>query len=197
MFPSRRSLRAFLTMTSTKTNLSLAERFDAVQTTEEKGIQEDVLDQMSFQQLSEVTISFGQTKVGQKYGAVIQSDPRYCRWFLGKYSDSPKMAHRTFVRFLNLWIERKELEQEHGKTAQPKAAAKSRATMEHGKNSPPSPSLGPIDLDLEEDAWDEISGMASEKNAVAVNSQRLDQVEEVLKHVLNQLQILTNRSTEA
>ena len=124
---------------------------------------------MSFQQLSEVTISFGQTKVGQKYGAVIQSDPRYSRWFLGKYSDSPKMAHRTFVRFLNLWIERKELEQEHGKT----------------------------DLDLEEDAWDEISGMASEKNAVAVNSQRLDQVEEVLKHVLNQLQILTNRSTEA
>lgn len=175
--------------------MSLTERFDAVQTSEKKTIQEDQLHQMSLPQLAEMTISFGQTKLGQKYGEVINTDPRYCRWFLGKYGDSQKMEHRTFVRFLRLWIERKELEQKQQNSPSAKTMPNSRPLPDHGKRSQPSPSVGSIDLD--EEPWDEIQLPATENLAEEMNAHRLDQVEGVLKHVLTQLQLLTNHSNEA
>ena len=156
--------------------------------------EKDQLKQMQLPQLSEMTIAFGQTKLG--HGEVINTDPRYCRWFLGKYGDSKKMEHRTFVRFLNLWIDQKELEQEQPTQPSAKAVAKGRPSPDHGRRSPPSPTLDPIDLD-DEETWDEIQMSRSEKHAEEVNAHRLDQVEEVLNHVLTQLQLLTNRSSEA
>jgi hypothetical protein len=185
-----------ITISSAQSSLSLTERFDAIQNSEKRTIQEDQLKQMQLPQLSEMTIAFGQTKLGQKYGEVINTDPRYCRWFLGKYGDSKKMEHRTFVRFLNPWIDQKEQEQEQPTQPSAKAMAKGRPSPDHGRQSPPSPTLDPIDLD-DEETWDEIQMSRSEKHAEEVNAHRLDQVEEVLNHVLTQLQLLTNRSSEA
>ena len=87
--------------------LSLVERFSKV--TEKKN--QDEFLKMSYADLSEQRITFGEAKVNQRYIDVVQQDPKYVKWFTGKYQDSQKPGHRSFLFFINMYVERMELTQ--------------------------------------------------------------------------------------
>ena len=87
--------------------LSLVEHFSKV--TEKKN--QDEFMKMSYAELSEQRITFGEAKVNQRYIDVVQQDPKYVKWFSGKYQDSQKPGHRSFLFFINIYVERMELTQ--------------------------------------------------------------------------------------
>ena len=86
-------------------NPSLADRLQAV--THQKRHEE--FQSMSFEQLSEMRIAFGETKVNQKFIDVIKEDPKYVQWFVRKYTGSKKTSHQPFLYFVELYVERQEL----------------------------------------------------------------------------------------
>lgn len=134
--------------------VNLAERFSAVNQAQGRKDQSHKLQSMSMEQLSELTIKFGDTKVGQTYRAVVTEDPKYCQWFLRKYSASEKPEHAEFIYFLSLWVERKELELgETIKTTTTKEVPKAKTGSASGKAVKPSTEV--IDLDEEEEVPNE------------------------------------------
>ena len=86
---------------------SLADRLQAV-TSQKK--QEEFMTK-SYEELSRLPIAFGEAKVGMTYLEVIEKDPKYAQWFARKYAHSTKETHRSFLFFLNLYVERQELKQ--------------------------------------------------------------------------------------
>ena len=171
---------------------SLAERFAAMQISQSKETQDLDLQKLSYDQLKEMPIRFGSAKTGQSFLTVVKEDPKYCTWFLRQYGNSQKLEHREFLRFLELWTERQELEQNVGQkstpalmTSKPKAKAKSGGG--HGKSSE-----RPMTIDLEEEeeeSWDAVS-LRGSQNIDEQVSQRLNQVEHVLWQVVAQMQQL-------
>jgi hypothetical protein len=87
---------------------SLVDRFQALQT--QKKTEE--FQAMSYQELADMRITFGETKLNQKFITVIEEDPKYTQWFARKYQNSQKESHQAFLYFLQLYVERKELETE-------------------------------------------------------------------------------------
>ena len=168
---------------------SLAERFAAMQISQTKETQEKELQKLSYDQLKEMPIRFGSAKTGQSFLTVVKEDPKYCTWFLRQYGNSQKLEHREFLRFLELWTERQELEQNVGQKAasalmKPKAKAKSGGG--HGKSERPMT----IDLEEgEEESWDAVS-LRGSQNIDEQVSQRLNQLEHVLWQVVAQMQQL-------
>ena len=61
--------------------------------------------------LSEHCISFEEAKLKQKYIDVVTEDPKYVKWFVEKYSKSEKSSHKSFLFFVNMYVERLELSQ--------------------------------------------------------------------------------------
>jgi len=168
---------------------SLAERFAAMQISQSKETQDLDLQKLSYDQLKEMPIRFGSAKTGQSFLTVVKEDPKYCTWFLRQYGNSQKLEHREFLRFLELWTERQELEQNVGQKAasalmKPKAKAKSGGG--HGKSERPMT----IDLEEEEEeSWDAVS-LRGSQNIDEQVSQRLNQLEHVLWQVVAQMQQL-------
>lgn len=189
----------------------LVSRFDAVSAFQNQENQEQALKKMSFEELGQQTILFGEAKKGQKFGQVVQKDPTYCRWFLKKWGNSLKAEHRMFCQYLMMWVERKEatLGLENPEEPQtgnfpassnvcPKAKAKS-----FGRPSMPPI---PIDLELEDDeCWDHLTqqhGSIKEDETEARSSGRGtersgESTEDVVSapHRSSELQLATNAET--
>jgi len=108
---------------------TLSDRFQAV--TQVKKSEE--FRSMSFAQLAEMRISFGESKLNEKFIAVVEQDPKYVQWFTKKYADSKKPSHQAFLYFIEIYVERMELEkgieesQVPKSTAQPMLSSKSKA----------------------------------------------------------------------
>lgn len=68
-------------------------------------------------------ISFGETKLNQKFIDVIEQDHKYVKWFTKKYAESQKRAHQAFIYFIGLYVERMELTQEGTTVASPRNQA--------------------------------------------------------------------------
>ena len=113
---------------------SLSERFAAVMETKEQ----ESFDKMSFDQMAQMKISFEEAKLNQRFLDVVEQDPKYVKWFTKKYGESQKPSHRSFLRFINLDVERRELEQ--GKESHPKPSS---STMGLKPKAKCSPSLAP------------------------------------------------------
>eukprot|EP00435_Cladocopium_sp_Y103_P004762 s874_g1.t1 len=169
----------------------LADRFSAVQKTQNKTEQNNKLMSMSFEEIGKLTIRFGESKLGQAYKKVVDEDQKYCQWFLRKYAASEKEEHQEFIFYLNMCVERKELEMGMEEPAAPRPKAKGYPKAKSGPAGG-SPSIMPttcIDLETEEDTWDQIS--TQDVMVEQRNSRRLDMIEDALAQVMGQLQILT------
>ena len=109
-----------------------------------------------------------------------------------------------FSHYLQMWIERQELEQgmtptraekikPHGDNTSPVCPkAKSMPATAGGKSSMKEP----IDLELEDDEsdwWDKV--MPTNIIQESENAKRLDQLEGVLSEVIGQLKLLTQQQT--
>ena len=169
-----------LTVMSTS---SLADRFQVIQTSQTKNAQADRLMSMSFEEVGQLTICFGENKLGQKYQDVVKEDQKYCQWFIRRFAESSKPEHQEFLHFLNMYVERRELELDippaPTSTAKAKVMPKAKSGMAHGSLSEIPRT---IDLDLEAESWDQIS--AQDMMTENRNAQRLDVI-------MGQLQLLT------
>ena len=133
---------------------NLADRFVAIQEMQNKTNKEKTLMALNMEELQNFTIKFGTAKAGLTFKEVVETDPKYCQWFLHQWGASGKSEHQEFLFFLNLWTERKETEIgiDGSKTGaqlpvkpQPKAGGKA-----HGASSTGMP----IDLEIDEEPWD-------------------------------------------
>ena len=169
---------------------SLADRLQSV--TNQKKHEEHMA--KSFDELSRMTIAFGEAKVGMTYLEVIEKDPKYAQWFARKYANSTKETHRSFLHFLSLYVERQELMQEGDQcqvplTPRPKMElkAKSRAAP------PPCPEVGSQDSWSEPDlSWEPPYTASNQQitEEVQMQSQRINQMEGMLCQISQQLQML-------
>ena len=159
---------------------SLADRFAAV--TEQK-VQEDFM-KMSYAELAELRITFGEAKVNQRYIDVVQQDPKYIKWFTQKYQKSEKLAHKTFLFFIQLYVERLELTQ--GKDHQDASPESPKTTAPHAKSkSAPRPA--------QNTAWsdEELSDSWSVDDQVTQQGHQLNAMESTLSQIAQQVQMLT------
>lgn len=58
--------------------------------------------------LAPMQIKFGSTHVGRSFQHMWDVEQEYITWFLKRYSNSTKLDHRLFVRFIELEIQRHE-----------------------------------------------------------------------------------------
>ena len=169
--------------------MNLAERLQAV--TQNKKTEE--YQKMSYDQLSKMRIAFGEAKVNQTYQEVLENDPKYVQWFVRKYGESKKEAHRAFLYFTNLYVERLELTQESPTT--PEAGVTAVGTQAKSKATPRKP----IDLESEE-SWssgeDKPWSVVQEENVaiqgeLSVQRERITHMESSLSQIMQQRQNLT------
>jgi len=163
---------------------TLAERFQAV-TTQKNTVE---FMKMSYKQLAKQRISFGEAKLGQRF-----QDPKYTAWFVKKYETSQKHAHHAFLHYINLYVERQELQLEADPLAQPgrhelKAKAKAR---------PPD-----MPDDLSQESWSEEEeskhwNVVQEETSLMIKEEmhhqngRIENMEIALQQITHQLQALT------
>ena len=170
---------------------SLADRFQ-VAVTQKK---HEEYQGMSYEQLSQMQIAFGEAKVNQTFIHVIKDDPKYVAWFLKKYSDSKKAAHQPFLYFIQLYVERMELLQDRD-PEMPVTEAQQIHLEPKSRAMPPRP----------DDALSQESGSASEhdkpwsliqeENSVtqgelSAQRERISNMENSLAQITQQLQTLT------
>jgi hypothetical protein len=177
-------------------SLDLADRFQALQT--QKKTEE--FQALSFQELSEMRVTFGEAKLNQKFIDVVEGDPKYTQWFARKYQNSQKESHQAFLYFLQLYVERKELEATSPKVGmkpkdlnlKPKAKVQPAPKRRQDTGSQGS-------LPDEETPWDM---MHEEPNLeireeMADNRRRLESMENVLAQITHQLRFLTQAAAVA
>ena len=149
---------------------------------------------LSLEELQSMTIKFGTAKAGMTFQEVVEKDPKYCQWFLRQWGASSKAEHQEFLFFLNMWTERKEIESglEMNKKnpqlplrPQPKAGGRAHGTS--------SMTPGPIDLEIDEEPWDQVSLAESLMPPKVMD--RIDRLEGALMQVVSQLQSMTQPAT--
>ena len=171
---------------------SLADRFQALQVQQKKA----EFMSMSFDDLSQMRVSFGETKVNQTFLEVIEGDPKYVQWFAKKYQNSQKESHQAFLFFLSLYVERKELEKglETPRGAPTSSHLKSKAKAKPAVKNP-SEHGSQASWSDQEDPWDVMQGAQMMplpiQEEIEDNRRRLSNMEEALTQITQQLQLLT------
>ena len=155
---------------------------------------------MSYDQLAQMRIAFGETKVNQTFQEVVETDPKYVQWFTRKYGDSQKATHRPFLYFVELYVERMELIQDkspRGEQVIPTPGLQAKAKM--------APRRMP---DMEsEDEWSEPGSvkpwsMVQEENLqiqaeMSAQRERISNMENSLSQIMQQLQALTQMTAQS
>ena len=172
---------------------SLADRLQAV-TSQKK---QEEFQKMSYDQLAQMRVSFGESKVNQTFQEVVETDPKYVQWFIRKYGDSQKASHQPFLYFVNLYVERLELMQEKspkGTHELPMMGLKAKAKTKK-----------PIDLESEEGWSEPESGkpwsVVQEENSIIqaelrTQKDRISNMESSLSQIAQQLQNLTQMTMQ-
>lgn len=170
--------------------MNLADRFTKVRNATQADDQMSRLQTMSFQQLQDMPIRFGQSKRGMPFHEVVHTDPGYCQWFLRSWGDSKKAEHVEFIYYLRLYVERMELvnglemeEEEETKPRSPVTTSREKMPVpkQKAKAAPSTTSWEAIDQ--EED-----------KEERAMLNHRMNHMETVLSQIVQQLQHLTVQS---
>lgn len=174
-------------MSSSK-GTSLSDRFKALRTAVTAEQQDPEV--MTIEELSMMKITFGEAKRGQTYREVLQTDPKYVSWFLSRYQDSSKPAHKAFVSYLRRCIEEEEtnrgvtmdVPQVTSTKGYPKAKASSALRPASTEENAVWLSEGMWDV-VEEDHENHLRDLTIEHQ-----NHRLDQLESTLQAIL---QVLT------
>ena len=65
---------------------------------------------LSLQQLEETKVDFGQSHLGKKYKEMWQGHQDWVAWFTNRYEKSGKESHQKFLHYVQIKVERAELE---------------------------------------------------------------------------------------
>ena len=175
-------------------SMSLAERFQAVTA----HVKTEEYQKKSYDELSKMTIAFGEAKVGQTFQEVIQTDPKYVQWFTRKYGESQKETHKAFLYFINLYVERQELTQGSDQKDPQKPhvsamalKAKSRAAPSHNVDSVSQDSWSEEDM-----PWIPTSAPHQMAEEVEIQGARITRIEDSLTQITQQLQALMSMAQQ-
>eukprot|EP00435_Cladocopium_sp_Y103_P023764 s606_g5.t1 len=156
---------------------------------------------MSYEQLSQMRIAFGESKVNQKFIDVIQEDPKYVQWFVRKYAGSKKATHAPFLYFVELYVERLELTQESPTSKENKDQTKG-PLLTKSKAA----ARKPIDLESQ-GSWSDSEpskpwSVVHEENQViqdelSIQKDRISNMENSLSQIAVQLQNLTQLAMQS
>ena len=154
---------------------------------------------MTYEQLANQRISFGEAKLGQKFQDVVQQDPKYATWFIKKYETSQKPAHQSFVHFISQYVERQEMQLEAEPLAQPnkyelKAKAKAQPMRVQYPETPDNASQASWSEEDVSKPWSVIQEETSQRIQEEVMHQngRIENMENALQQITHQLQALTH-----
>ena len=177
-------------------SMSLADRFQAV-TAQAKT---EEFQKKSYDDLSKMTIAFGESKVGQTFQEVIQTDPKYVQWFTRKYGESQKETHRAFLYFINLYVERQELVQGVEEPAHQKPVVSHLALKAKSRAAPSNK----LDI-MSQGSWESEEGMpwipeADHRHPIAeeveIQGARITKIEDSLTVISQQLQALVTMTSQ-
>ena len=144
---------------------------------------------LSMEELQNMTIKFGTAKAGMTYKDVVEKDPKYCQWFLRQWGASPKIEHQEFLFFLNQWTERQEMENGISLTKNANQMPLRPQPKRGGKGLGMSSTTPmPIDLEVEEEPWDQVSLAESLMPPKVMD--RIDRLEGALMQIVSQLQTM-------
>eukprot|EP00435_Cladocopium_sp_Y103_P006845 s5108_g2.t1 len=169
---------------------SLADRFQAVTAQKSKVS----FMQMSYDQLANQRIAFGEAKLNQKFKEVVEQDPKYTAWFVKKYEGSQKHAHQMFLHFIDLYTERLEMNLEAEPLAQPapmELRAKSKATRPENLEIGSQHSWSDEEGDSKPWSVVQEENSALMKEEIVQQSSRIENMENALYQITQQLQALT------
>ena len=183
---------------------SLAHRLKLVQTTvEEPGPD---FSHMSIHDLENCKVDFGTKHAGENYLHVWTNDQPWVMWMVQHYSTSKKFSHRQFLHFVELKIERAELEgtgvpviepnlevpktssqpKGHGKSSVIKAKAKAKTQA-----YPSQGHVDPLQLEFdefEEESFEVLNPLETEKDAeIQCLQNRMLNIENALQQVIQHL----------
>eukprot|EP00435_Cladocopium_sp_Y103_P008313 s4904_g2.t1 len=133
---------------------------------------------MPLEELANERISFGKTKVGQKFVDVFE-DNQWTDWFVGTYEKSPKIQHQMFVQYVLKRLDQEIIEDK---------AAKKNAKSEKMKDYRATASA-------ESDVWDQISETAPVSEFEMPNVMKVQQVEEQVLNLSMENKNLASRLT--
>ena len=159
------------------------------------------LTKFSLEQMDQMKVEFGTKHMGHTFLDVWSSDQQWIAWFLKHYHTSTKGVHRTMIKYIELRIERAELE---GQTipvteAQPQVT-KGTSSMESGKPYPgllPKAKAAPWFLpEVDEmSVWDVTSQASASIEAPEIPPQlenRMQQMEGAIHSILHHLEMMAS-----
>lgn len=161
----------------------LANRLKQTLKEENQKESKEAIFKMTYHELSQCVITFGDVHVGKKYKEMPQ-DVRYVTWFAGRYKDSQKPEHVKFLRFLELHV--KHLEENKSPTNKDSIKEK---PVPKAKNAPSTETV-PIESDDESEKWSHCGNpppMTPDQTEFMALQNRLAQMETVMQQVLMHL----------
>lgn len=166
---------------------NLAARLQQSMTSRTQEISKEEVYQMSYEELGQCIIKFGEAHVGKRYEELIP-ETRYVTWFASRYKDSPKIEHVKFLRFLQLHVEKLEkTDAENPKKSQ----TKNKETYQPKAKVAPKTSIPHTEIeDDDEDTWSrcESPKMSSpDQTEFMALQNRLAQMETMMQQVLMHL----------
>ena len=174
--------------------MSLADRLKKVQQSQQQSEKKVALEKMSFDELQNRTIQFGQKKVGQPYHQVMHEDPGYVTWFVQTYKDSQKDSHLEFLAYVEQYTERMEAKigRENGNPypIPPKNKKTQGKVPEEASASNPKVNPGTEMSKMHEDEdsdWDAVTSVMDIRAENVVIQERLSQMENVMQHMMQTL----------
>ena len=87
---------------------TLVDRLKKLQVSQPEALPD--LSRMSMEEMDQMKVEFGTKHAGRTFLEVWSLDQAWVMWFLKHYQTSTKGVHRTFIRYIELKIERAELE---------------------------------------------------------------------------------------
>jgi len=129
--------KAFIEISSLRAHLmsDLVQRLQKVQRPE-KPVLIDI-SHFTREELATKTIQFGSTHVGRSFQHMWDMEQEWVTWFLKRFSKSPKLDHRLFVRFVELQV---QLFEDWGATV-PLTSEKAQTQSKQVETTPPSSSM--------------------------------------------------------
>ena len=160
------------------------------------------LTKYSLEQMDQMKVEFGTKHAGRTYLEIWNTDQQWVMWFLKHYHASTKGVHRLLIKYIELKIERAELENQVIPVTEPQP----QVTKEVCTKEPGKPSLGLLpkakaapwyltEVD-EMSVWDQdVTSQASMPTEHAEVSQqwenRMQQMEGAIQAIMHHLEMMS------
>lgn len=178
---------------------SLAHRLKKVQVVANEPLPD--FSKMSLLELEECKIDFGTKHAGDSYLSVWNQDQPWVMWLIQHYGNSKKPSHMKFLKFVEMKIERAELEGTAVPVTEPSlstpagsltpmATGKPSMSKAKAKSQPKMPPMTTAQLleeidDFEEDTFEMLNPLETEKDAeIQCLQNRMLNIENALQQVI-------------